>query len=100
MKNKQAILESAKFALYFGERMQDELAAKELAILASYVKNKHKDPKDAWDYVKELLEPHIDHVINWIAEDDYKGEFDEGGFSPEDEAYEKHRQELIDRGET
>ena len=100
MKNKQAILESAKFALYFGDRMRDELSDEELAILAIYVKDLNKDTEDAWHYVKSILRPHIDHVINRVSEEDYKGEFDEGGFSPEDDAYEKHRQEMIDRGET
>lgn len=64
--NRQEKLESAKFALYFGDRMRDELSDQYAAMLAYYVEN--RDDAEAGRLLREMLRPHINHVLEFMAE--------------------------------
>lgn len=63
--NRISTLESSKFASYFGDRMRDELTDIQLAMLAYHICN--RDDAEAGRLLREILLPHIEHVLLQIS---------------------------------
>jgi aromatic ring-cleaving dioxygenase len=58
------ILDSDKFRLRIGERFRDQLDDMQAAIMSCYIYR--TDDADLGRYVREILGPHVKHVIDQI----------------------------------